>query len=78
MKIDADFAMTLARQTMIGSAALAEAMPKSSAEKLRKNVTSAGGTTEAALEILMNGELEKIYIKAIKAAKNRSEDLSKS
>ncbi len=67
---------TLARQTIIGAAALAEAEPNTTAETLRQNVTSPGGTTAAALEILMNGDLQKIMNAAIIAAKTRSQDLS--
>ncbi|MBK7361700.1 MAG: pyrroline-5-carboxylate reductase [Micavibrio sp.] len=67
--------MTLARQTIIGSAALADA-DKTDAATLRKNVTSPGGTTAAALEILMNGEMQKIFDRAIQAAKKRSKQLS--
>src|SRR5690606_15149978 len=59
--LDKNLAMTLARQTVIGAAALAENNPEIPAETLRKNVTSPGGTTEAALKILMNGELQKLY-----------------
>lgn len=69
-------AETLARQTVIGSAALAEADSHLSATTLRENVTSPGGTTAAALEVLMNGELEKIYKTALAAAKKRGEELN--
>jgi pyrroline-5-carboxylate reductase len=68
-------AATLARQTVIGSAALAEAS-KEDAATLRKNVTSKKGTTDAALKILMNGEMQKIFDRAILAAKKRSKQLS--
>lgn len=47
-----DLAMRLARQTVIGAAALAEADDRP-AETLRRNVTSPGGTTAAALDVLM-------------------------
>ncbi len=67
--------MTLARQTVIGSAALANA-DKTDAATLRKNVTSPGGTTAAALDVLMNGEMQKIFDRAIAAAKKRSKELS--
>lgn len=70
-----DLATTLARQTIIGSAALVESNPDITAETLRKNVTSPNGTTEAALKILMNGEWESLFKKAIAAAKKRSEEL---
>lgn len=71
-----NLAMTLARQTVIGSAALAEAEPEIPAATLRQNVTSPGGTTEAALKILMNGDLQKIYNTALTAALKRGEELS--
>lgn len=71
-----DFAMVLARQTVIGSAALAAAEPDTSATQLRQNVTSPGGTTEAALNILMN-EMQGIFNRALAAATARSKELSK-
>jgi len=55
-----DQAMQLARQTIIGAAALAKQEAKTPAEVLRQNVTSKGGTTEAALEVLMNGDFQEI------------------
>lgn len=67
---------TLARQTVIGSAALAEAEPDISASELRKNVTSKGGMTAAALEVLMSGDLQEIYNTALNAAKTRGENLN--
>lgn len=74
--LPADLAQKLARQTVIGSAALAAHEKDTSAATLRQNVTSPGGTTEAALKILMNGELENIFIKALDAAKKRGEELN--
>ena len=68
--------MKLARQTIIGSAALAETDADVPASQLRQNVTSPGGTTAAALEVLMNGELQKIYDRAIAAATERGKDLA--
>ena len=50
--IESDMADQLARQTIIGAAGLLENSPESAAQ-LRQNVTSPGGTTEAALKILM-------------------------
>lgn len=72
------FAMKLARQTVIGSAALAAAEPDVPAEQLRKNVTSPGGTTEAALNVLMNGEMQELFDRAMSAATARSKDLSRN
>lgn len=74
---DAEQAMRLARQTVIGAAALLEADP-SPAAVLRQNVTSPNGTTEAALEVLMapNG-LTNLMEKTVMAAKLRSEELGR-
>jgi pyrroline-5-carboxylate reductase len=71
-----DLSMKLARQTVIGSAALAETDSTVPVAKLRENVTSPGGTTAAALEILMNGDLQKIYDRAIGAATQRGKELA--
>ena len=70
-------AMNLARQTVIGSAYLAEAEKETPASTLRQNVTSPGGTTEAALKVLMgeNG-LKVILDKAVSAAVKRGRDLA--
>lgn len=73
-----DLAAKLARQTVIGSAALAEASPALSPTTLRQNVTSPGGTTAAALDVLMNGEFQEVLNKALRAAKKRGEKLEKS
>ncbi|MCM2344614.1 MAG: pyrroline-5-carboxylate reductase, partial [Alphaproteobacteria bacterium] len=74
--LDPDFAMTLARQTVIGSAALAEADPLPAAT-LRQNVTSPGGTTAAALAVLMaDSGLQLLFDQAIDAATARSRALS--
>lgn len=75
--LPADFAMRLARQTVIGSAALAATEPDISAEQLRKNVTSPGGTTAAALDILMTGEMQELFGRALMAATARSKELSR-
>ncbi len=69
-------AMRLARQTIIGSACLADNEPETTAETLRKNVTSPKGTTEAALNILMDGRLQDLFDETIEAAKARSKELS--
>lgn len=74
--LDADFSMKLARQTVIGSAALADADPLPAAT-LRKNVTSPGGTTEAALKVLMSDAgMQDMFDRAIAAATARSKELS--
>ncbi len=70
-------AMFLARQTVIGAAALMEADTQS-VTVLRENVTSPKGTTAAALEVLMGeGGLEELLDRAVAAAHKRSEELGR-
>jgi pyrroline-5-carboxylate reductase len=65
----------LARQTVAGSGALLAASPLQPAE-LRKNVTSPGGTTAAALAVLMGeGGLQPLLDSAVEAARKRSLEL---
>lgn len=71
-----DLSVKLARQTVIGAAALAEKNPETNAATLRQDVTSPGGTTEAALKVLMNGEILDIFEKALSAAKDRGKALN--
>lgn len=68
-----DVAIDLARSTVIGAAAL---MAHSGAQpaELRKQVTSPGGTTQAALEVLM-AELPELMARAVAAAARRSKEL---
>jgi pyrroline-5-carboxylate reductase len=70
-------AMLLARQTVIGAAALMEADP-TPASTLRENVTSPNGTTAAALAVLMADDgIAPILDKAVAAARRRSEELGR-
>lgn len=75
--LDTETAMKLARQTVIGAGQLMlhDALP---ASELRANVTSEGGTTAAALQVLMaeNG-LSRLMGEAIEAARDRGIELSK-
>jgi pyrroline-5-carboxylate reductase len=72
-----DVAQTLARETVIGSAALADMEAATPASTLRQNVTSPGGTTAAALEILNDtGTLQRLFDKALEAARTRARELS--
>src|SRR6185369_12765874 len=69
-------ARQLAVATVAGSTSLAAQSPDSF-ETLRKNVTSPGGTTEAALQVLMNDNLLEDLIKdAVLRAHKRSKELS--
>ena len=73
-----EVAMQLARQTVIGSAALLEADPAPAAQ-LRENVTSPNGTTAAALAVLMGDDgLTSLMDRAVEAARLRSEELGRS
>jgi pyrroline-5-carboxylate reductase len=75
-----DMATRLARGTVIGSAYLAEQNADLSALDLRKQVTSAGGTTEAALTVLLSeeGGLKPLMKKAVAAAAARSQILGRA
>ncbi|MCL2474527.1 MAG: pyrroline-5-carboxylate reductase [Chloroflexi bacterium] len=72
---DEEMATTLAINTVAGAASYAQ---NSTLElsKLRENVTSKGGTTEAALKIFDEQGLESITIEAAKAAYRRARELS--
>jgi pyrroline-5-carboxylate reductase len=70
-------AMVLARQTLIGSAHLLSQSTKD-AGTLRENVTSPGGTTEAALHALRSGDaLATLLTHAVQAAQKRAAELAK-
>jgi pyrroline-5-carboxylate reductase len=73
--LDAKTAERLARATVSGAGALIDADARPTAE-LRKEVTSPGGTTEAALKVLMAaGGLESLMLRAIDAATKRGKEL---
>ncbi|PTE21332.1 pyrroline-5-carboxylate reductase [Cereibacter changlensis JA139] len=69
-------AMQLARATVTGAGELAHRAPDS-AEQLRVNVTSPGGTTAAALKVLMDPEtgFSPLLRRAVKAAADRGREL---
>ncbi|MEM6481052.1 MAG: pyrroline-5-carboxylate reductase [Pseudomonadota bacterium] len=74
--LPADLALHLARATVAGAGALAEAAEEGPAE-LRINVTSPNGTTQAGLKVLMD-EAEGLYplmAQTIAAATERSREL---
>ena len=73
-----EIAMKLARQTVIGAAALMEAEPAVPAATLRQNVTSPNGTTAAALAVLMADDgLTPLMERAVAAARKRTEELGR-
>ncbi|MES2984351.1 MAG: pyrroline-5-carboxylate reductase [Pseudomonadota bacterium] len=67
-------ARELVTQTMVGAALLADHC-EDDVTTLRRNVTSPGGTTEAALTILNEDTLRELFNNAITAAVNRSKEL---
>jgi pyrroline-5-carboxylate reductase len=75
--LPAELATRLARQTVAGSGELLQRseMP---AATLRQNVTSPGGTTAAALEVLMGADgMQQLLTRAVAAATRRSKELAK-
>jgi pyrroline-5-carboxylate reductase len=74
--LPADLSMRLARATVAGAGELAR-LSDEVASQLRVNVTSPGGTTAAALEVLMSDDgIGPVFDRAIAAATQRSKDLA--
>jgi pyrroline-5-carboxylate reductase len=72
-----ELATKLARETVAGSGELLHRSELTSTT-LRQNVTSPGGTTAAALEVLMGtGGMQTLLTRAVAAATQRSKDLAK-
>lgn len=73
-----DLSMALAKATVAGAGALAEAAEEDPGQ-LRVNVTSPNGTTQAALEVLMDESegFPALLRRAVKAAADRSRELGK-
>jgi pyrroline-5-carboxylate reductase len=72
-----ELATKLARETVAGSGELLHRSDLPSAT-LRQNVTSPGGTTAAALEVLMGKDgLQSLLTRAVAAATRRSRELAK-
>jgi pyrroline-5-carboxylate reductase len=61
-------------QTALGAARLA-LESNAEPETLRKQVTSVGGTTEAAMKVLMEKDISGIFVAALNKAKERSKEL---
>lgn len=74
--LSADAAARLTRQTAAGAAAMA-ADPGVSLAELRHNVTSPGGTTQAAIEAFRIAGLEAAIARAVDAARRRSIELAR-
>lgn len=75
--LDTALALRLARETVTGAGALLKARGDDPGQ-LRTEVTSPGGTTQAALEVLMGKDgLARLLDEAVEAARKRSVELSK-
>ncbi len=75
--LEPDLAAQLARMTVAGAGAMLETLPED-ASTLRQNVTSPGGTTAAALDVLLGPEgLAQLMRSGMTAARDRSRELSK-
>lgn len=77
MGMSEELARLLVLQTAAGAAELAAQSDDSVAE-LRRKVTSPGGTTEQAILQFESGELRALVNKALKAARDKSVELSKN
>jgi len=73
--LDPETARTLATETAYGASLMARRM-QDSAATLREQVTSRGGTTEAALAVLRDADLARTFSKAVHAARIRSAELA--
>ena len=73
--ISQEDAVTLASQTLIGAALMVDKSGKE-LKTLRENVTSPNGTTAAALKSFSDSGLEELVYQAMKAAHDRSIELS--
>jgi pyrroline-5-carboxylate reductase len=72
-----ELALSLARATVTGAGALAESAAETPPAQLRIDVTSPGGTTAAALEVLMGKDgLEDLMRRALAAGAARSRELA--
>lgn len=72
-----DVALRLARKTVEGAGALLAHEPATSVAQLREDVTSPGGTTAAALDVLMAPDgLGALMRRAVEEARKRSAELA--
>ena len=74
--IPREAALKLAKQTVLGAAQLAVSSEKDPSQ-LRKDVTSKGGTTEAALKVFDEEKLAERFSRAIAAASKRGEEMGR-
>jgi pyrroline-5-carboxylate reductase len=74
--IPKEAALKMAKQTVLGAAMLAS-QSEDPPETLRKNVTSKGGTTEAALKVFDEAKLAEHFARAVAAASQRGEEMGR-
>ena len=74
--IPKDAALKMAKQTVLGAAQLAASSEKDPSQ-LRSDVTSKGGTTEAALKVFDEAKLAEHFARAIAAASKRGEEIGR-
>jgi pyrroline-5-carboxylate reductase len=74
--LDEETSMKLALHTVLGAARLAASSSEPPAT-LRKNVTSKGGTTEAALKVFDEEKLAERFMRAVEAASRRATELGR-
>ncbi len=73
--IDTEQARVLTLETALGAAKMARESKLSTTE-LRRQVSSPGGTTEAAIQLMEEGGLPDLVVRAIEAASTRSRELA--
>lgn len=75
MGLDPEKAELLTVNTALGAARMALESGKD-LHSLRRQVTSPGGTTEKAIQVLESGKIRELFLKALHAAKNRAIEMS--
>ncbi len=75
MGLPPSLAQGLARQTIFGAGLMLQ-QSQETAQDLRRRVTSPGGTTEAALHVLQNQGMQRLFIQALDRARRRARQLS--
>lgn len=69
-------AKSLALQTALGAAIMAQQQSETSLAQLRQNVTSPGGTTAAAIDSFSNNNFKQIIAQALEASVKRGQQLA--
>ena len=69
-------ARELVQQTALGAAQMVVKNPDDSISQLRENVTSKGGTTQAALNTFTTGGLHDLVSSAMQAAIRRAKEMA--